>query len=259
MSSRPWTHPLTSKHSGQRTLLWTKSCLNCRKWSPYKVKGAFSTPVCVRKQTNGPPIFTKASLQAAATATVHCQAEQWTHPPPPVPPFLLAQNLSSKRIAPTNNMWPKSDDAKSRHRLVRVNRCFVSIMNFLKEAEYHFYFAGLCLWETSRSRSPALLHLPFSQHSLPGFIKATHECFQRARWMQPCFHQYCKEWYLQVSSKCNYFQDNPDMVVTDKFKNTPHNKKESKRTIPSLENRLPPTKLLKNISQKENTHPQMKI
>ena len=84
----------------------------------------------------------------------------------------------------------------------QLNRRFVSIMNFLKEGEYHFYFAGLCLRETSRSRSPVLLHLPFSQHSLPCFIEATHECFQCARRMQPPF---CKEWFLQVCSKCNYF------------------------------------------------------
>ena len=115
-------------------------------------------------------------------------------------------------------------------------------MNFLKEAEYHFYFAGLCLWETSRSRSPVLLHLPFSQHSLPCFIEATHECFQCARRMQPCFHPCCKEWFLQVGRKCNYFQDNPGVVVTDDFKNTPRMEKESKRTISSLESRLPPAK-----------------
>ena len=30
-----------------------------------------------------------------------------TRPPPPIPYFLLVQNLSSKRIVPTNNMWPK--------------------------------------------------------------------------------------------------------------------------------------------------------
>ena len=30
----------------------------------------------------------------------------------PVPPFLLVENLSSKWIVPTNNMWPKTDNAK---------------------------------------------------------------------------------------------------------------------------------------------------
>ena len=54
-------------------------------------------------QTNGPP---KASLQAAATAAMHSQPERCTHPPPPVPAFLLAQNLSSKQIVPTDKTWP---------------------------------------------------------------------------------------------------------------------------------------------------------
>ena len=67
-------------------LLWTKSCL---KWSPYKVKGAFSTPICARKQTNGPPgIDHRAFLQVATMAAMHGQPEQFTHPPPPVPPQL---------------------------------------------------------------------------------------------------------------------------------------------------------------------------
>ena len=38
-------------------LLRTKNCQNCRKWTAYKVKGAFSMPVCARKQTNGPPVI----------------------------------------------------------------------------------------------------------------------------------------------------------------------------------------------------------
>ena len=35
--------------------------------------------------------------------------------PPPVPPFLLVQNLSSKQIVPTDNMWPNFDDGYSRY------------------------------------------------------------------------------------------------------------------------------------------------
>ena len=42
-------------------------------------------PVCARKQTNGPPVIGQGfSLQETATAIMHCQAEQCTHPPPPV-------------------------------------------------------------------------------------------------------------------------------------------------------------------------------
>ena len=50
------------------------------------------------------------------------QLEQCTHPPPPVPPFLLVhvQNLSSKQIVPTDNMQPKPDDAKRRHQFLIV-------------------------------------------------------------------------------------------------------------------------------------------
>ena len=36
-------------------------------------------------------------------------------PPPPIPPFLLAQNLSSKWIGPTDNMQPKLHDDYTRH------------------------------------------------------------------------------------------------------------------------------------------------
>ena len=50
-------------------------------------------------------------------AAMHCQPEGCTHPPPPVPPFLLVRNLSSKRIVPTDNMQPKTDNAKRHHRV----------------------------------------------------------------------------------------------------------------------------------------------
>ena len=63
------------------------------------MKGAFSTPVCARKQTNGPPGIDQGFfLQAAAMAAMHCQPEQ---------PEGCA------------NMRPKTDDAKKRHRLLK--------------------------------------------------------------------------------------------------------------------------------------------
>ena len=70
------------------------------------------------------PSLTKAFLQPATTATMCCQAEWCTHPLPPVTPFLLAQNLSSKWIVPTDNMWPKSDNAKRHHRLLKGGGIF---------------------------------------------------------------------------------------------------------------------------------------
>ena len=46
---------------------------------------------------------TKAFLQPAKAAAMCTAPHAETHPPPPIPPFLLAQNLS----APTDNMWPE--------------------------------------------------------------------------------------------------------------------------------------------------------
>ena len=72
---------------------WTKSC--------YKVKGAFSTPVCAKKQTNGPP-GTDQGFSTGSCNRRHAPSARVVHPPIfPVPPFLLAQNLSSRWIAPT--------------------------------------------------------------------------------------------------------------------------------------------------------------
>ena len=92
-------------------LILTESCLQCQKLSPYKVRGAFSTPVCATRKRKGLVSATKAFLQLAATAAKCCHPEGDTHSlTPPVTPFLQAQNLSSKWIAPTDNMQPKSHD-----------------------------------------------------------------------------------------------------------------------------------------------------
>ena len=56
--------------------------------------------------------------EPAATATMHCHPLGDTQPPPLVP---HAQNLSSNRIAPTDNMRPNFDDDYSRHGKLRVN------------------------------------------------------------------------------------------------------------------------------------------
>ena len=69
-----------------------------------------------RKQTNGPPGtdqgLSTASYNSHHAVTQHCYPEGCNHPPP-LSPFLLAQNLSSKQIAPTDNMRPKSTMPKS--------------------------------------------------------------------------------------------------------------------------------------------------
>ena len=62
------------------------------------------------------PVPTKAFLQPAKAAAMCTAPRAETRPPPPILPFLLAQNLSSKRIVPTDNMRPKLDDAVWHHR-----------------------------------------------------------------------------------------------------------------------------------------------
>ena len=105
------THSLVSFQwsgfSDQRALQLTESCLQIQKWCPYKARGVVPEPICANKARNG-----QGSCHVHGTLG-------WTHPPPPIPPFLLVQNLSSKRIAPTDNMRPKSDDAIWRHRWLK--------------------------------------------------------------------------------------------------------------------------------------------
>ena len=64
------------------------------------------------------PVLTKAFLQPVKTAAMFTASRAETHLLPPIPPFLLAQNLSLKRIAPTDNMRPKLHDKYTRHQVV---------------------------------------------------------------------------------------------------------------------------------------------
>jgi len=57
---------------------------------------------------------TKAVLHPAKAAAM-CTCDDYARPLPSIPPFLLVENLSSKRIVPTDNMQPKSDNPKRRH------------------------------------------------------------------------------------------------------------------------------------------------
>ena len=68
-----------------------------------------SAPICANKVRMVQPVPTKAVIQPAAM----CMASHAeTRPPLPIAPFLLVQNPSSKQIASTDNMWPKSDPLK---------------------------------------------------------------------------------------------------------------------------------------------------
>ena len=66
------------------------------------------------------PVPTKAVLhpaKAVATCTAH---HDYAHPPRPIPPFLLAQNLSSKWIVPTLKCGQSQTIAKQCHWWLKV-------------------------------------------------------------------------------------------------------------------------------------------
>ena len=48
------------------------------------------------------PVPTKAVLQPPKVAAMCTACLKYALPPPPIPSFMLAQNLSSKQIAPTD-------------------------------------------------------------------------------------------------------------------------------------------------------------
>ena len=58
-------------------------------------------------------------MQITLIYIVYIAPRAETCPPPPIAPLLLVQNLSSERIAPTDNIQPKSDDAIWRHRWLK--------------------------------------------------------------------------------------------------------------------------------------------
>ena len=72
-------------------------------------------PPFVSRREMAKPVPTKAFLQPAKAAAMCMAPHAETCPLPPIPPFLLAQNLSSKRIVPSDNMQPKLHDEYSHH------------------------------------------------------------------------------------------------------------------------------------------------
>ena len=132
-------------------------CRKADKWPTWCWPGLFYSqlhqPACAatqsgaRKQTNGPPGTDQAFLQLAATSAMCCHPERCTHLPHPVPPLISAivQNLSSKRIAPTDNMQPKSDNAKTVS-LVGEGLNRMSILNYFCSCKVKSWW--LWSWQT---------------------------------------------------------------------------------------------------------------
>ena len=65
------------------------------------------------------PVPTKAFLQPAKAAAMCTAARGEPAHLPLSHLFLVAQNLSSKRIAPTDNMHPKLHDEYTRHQWLK--------------------------------------------------------------------------------------------------------------------------------------------
>ena len=76
-------------------------------------------PICVKKERNAQASADQGfSTASQGSCHVHGTRAE-TRPPPPIPPFLLVQNLSSKRIAPTDNMQPKFHDEYTRQQWLK--------------------------------------------------------------------------------------------------------------------------------------------
>ena len=70
------------------------------------------------------------------------------HPPPPIPPFLLVQRLSSKWIVPTDYMWPRLHDEYTRHLWLKISKNVVELSRTLVNAWGEYLFNDAERYET---------------------------------------------------------------------------------------------------------------
>ena len=99
-------------------LLPTETANSGRNGAPKRAEELYLCLFVSKRREMPKPVMTKAFLQPAKTVATFTASHAETHPPPPIPPFLLAHNLSSKWIAPTDNMRPKLHDKYTRHQVV---------------------------------------------------------------------------------------------------------------------------------------------
>ena len=121
------THSLVSLQWSGLSDQWTlKTVYSARNGAPTKTEEWFLCPFVLK----GVP--TEAFLQPAKTAAMCMACCDYARPPPSIPCFLLAQNLSSKWIAPTDNMWSKLHDEYTHHQWFKghaiISKIFCSIM-----------------------------------------------------------------------------------------------------------------------------------
>ena len=80
----------------------------------------FPEPVCANKVRDGPASANQGfSTVNQGSCHVHGTLS-WNPPTSPYPAFFAsAKPIFKKRIAPTDNMWPKSDNAIWHHRWLK--------------------------------------------------------------------------------------------------------------------------------------------
>ena len=98
--------------------------LNCRswktglefwKWRPYKVRLLVSNFIYAKRDRNGLPVPTKSLLKMSPDTAARFAPFRCTHPPPPVPPFLLTQNLRPRTLPKVTSWSWKSHDGCIRY------------------------------------------------------------------------------------------------------------------------------------------------
>jgi len=94
-------HPLSNELSvvmalGQWLPLQSKKRGSLPEMRSYMAGQPFSKPICAKEERNGLPSADQGLFKAEPR---DCHAVFTLHLPPPVPPFLLAQNLSPKGTA----------------------------------------------------------------------------------------------------------------------------------------------------------------
>ena len=137
---------------------WLKTVYNAKNGAPTKAEEHFLHPFVWKRREMAKPVPTK-------TATVHCHPLGDTHPPPPVSLFLLAQNLSSKQITPTDNMQSKLNDEYTCHQL--RGKCF-SLLPF--PSLFLLFLSFFLSFPLSSLPSSLLSFLPF----LPPYFPLHH-------------------------------------------------------------------------------------
>ena len=102
--------------------------------------------VCGKKERRGPD----QGLSTASQGSDHVHSMSWhdAHPPPSFLPCLLVQNLSLKRIAPTDNVQAKLHDKYTRHQWLKgyvsggLSTCWKSTELFLAAFTEHMPVAS---------------------------------------------------------------------------------------------------------------------